>query len=204
MKIQRPDHFQPFDPQHAWRLMNTGATVIVSAVYAGERNAMAAAWNMALDYAPGAAKCAVVIDKSSYTRKLIEGSNRFAVGVAVREGAAMCMAVGTQSAANFAAHDKLSALGLHYFDGTPHTDGALPLLEGCAGWLECERYPEPHNEHTYDLFIGRIGAAWADVRCVAANKFRPLAEIPPELRTIHHLGAGNFVVPGKQFAAQSQ
>ncbi len=200
MLIDRPDFVQALDANHAWRLMNTGATVIVSAVHAGQRNAMAAAWNMALDYAPGAAKCAVVIDKQCFTRGLIEKSNRFAIGVCVREGAAACMALGSTSANNSPGRDKLIPLGIDYFDGEPHADGALPLTLGCAGWLECERYPEPHIEQTYDLFIGRIIRAWADARCVANGKFLPLDQIPPELRTIHHLGAGNFVVPGEQFS----
>jgi flavin reductase (DIM6/NTAB) family NADH-FMN oxidoreductase RutF len=194
----RPDHVQALNPQHAWRLMNTGATVIVSAVFAGQRNAMAAAWNMALDFAPGAAKAAVVIDKSCFTRKLIESSNRFAVGVCCAEGMAACVALGTHSANDAPAHDKLGQLQVPWFEGSAHADGALPLTLGCVGWLELERYAEPHLEQSYDLFIGRITAAWADSRAVANDKFRPLADIAPALRTIHHLGAGQFVVPGEQ------
>src|SRR5690606_10321340 len=60
---------QPVDPDKAYRLLNHGPTVLVSAAHGGRRNIMAAAWAMPLDFKPG--KVAVVIDKSTYTRTLL-------------------------------------------------------------------------------------------------------------------------------------
>jgi flavin reductase (DIM6/NTAB) family NADH-FMN oxidoreductase RutF len=53
---------------------------------------MAAAWNMALDFDPP--KVAVVIDKSTLTRELVEASGEFVLNVPAREQAALTLAVG--------------------------------------------------------------------------------------------------------------
>ena len=48
----RPAHVVPVDLAKAYRLINHGPTVLVSAAHGGRRNVMAAAWNMPLDFAP--------------------------------------------------------------------------------------------------------------------------------------------------------
>ena len=63
----------------AYRLLNHGPTVLVSAQYGQERNAMAAAWACALELTP--AKVTVVLDKSTKTRQLVEQSGYFALQV---------------------------------------------------------------------------------------------------------------------------
>jgi flavin reductase (DIM6/NTAB) family NADH-FMN oxidoreductase RutF len=193
-----PSHIHPVDPAHAWRLLNTGATVLVSAAHGGRRNVMAAAWNMALDYAP-VPKAAVVIDKSTFTRGLIEASGRFALCVPTQGIADATYTLGSLSGRDAPGDDKLAALGVDSF--TPDEAHGIPLVAGCAGWLLCERIAEPHIEQTYDLFLGRITAAWADDRAFAAGKFKPIDHIPPALRTLHHLGGGEFVMPGAQIKA---
>lgn len=70
------EHRRAVELRHAYRLMNHGPTVLVSAAHAGVRNLMAAAWAMPLDFAPP--KVAVVIEKSTTTRGLVEASGRFA------------------------------------------------------------------------------------------------------------------------------
>ena len=61
---------------HAYRLLNHGPTVLVSSTHGGRRNVMAAAWNMPLDFQPP--KVAVVIDRNTFTRGLIDASSIFA------------------------------------------------------------------------------------------------------------------------------
>ena len=56
----------------AYRLLNHGPTVLVSTAHDTQRNIMAAAWSMPLDFDPP--KIAIVIDKNTYTRELIEVS----------------------------------------------------------------------------------------------------------------------------------
>jgi flavin reductase (DIM6/NTAB) family NADH-FMN oxidoreductase RutF len=63
----------------AYRLLNHGPTVLVSARHGGVDDVMAAAWACALDFAPP--KLTVVLDKSTATRALVEQSGRLAIQV---------------------------------------------------------------------------------------------------------------------------
>ena len=76
----------------AYRLTNHGPTILISAAHDNQRNLMAAAWNMPLDFDPP--KIAVVIDKRTYTRELIEAAGSFAINVPCRAQAEMVMQVG--------------------------------------------------------------------------------------------------------------
>ena len=51
----------PIALAQACRLVNHGPTVLVSAVHAGRRNVMAAAWSMPVEFTPP--RIAVVVDK---------------------------------------------------------------------------------------------------------------------------------------------
>src|ERR1700744_3368029 len=77
------------------RLLNHGPTVLVSAEHAGRRNVMAAAWSMPLDFTPP--KVAVVLDKQTFTRTLIEGSGAFVLAVPSVAIAALTDHVGSTS-----------------------------------------------------------------------------------------------------------
>ena len=57
-----PAHFQPVDLKKAYRLLNHGPTVLVSASHDGVDNVMAAAWACALDFDPP--KVTVVLTRS--------------------------------------------------------------------------------------------------------------------------------------------
>mgnify|MGYP000405568073 CR=1 FL=1 len=60
----------PVDLSHASRLVNHGPTVLISTVHEGRRNLMAAAWSMPVEFVPP--RVAVVIDKKTLTRKLVD------------------------------------------------------------------------------------------------------------------------------------
>ena len=77
------------------RLLNHGPTVLVSAEHDGRRNVMAAAWSMPLDFTPP--KVAVVLDKQTFTRTLIEASGTFVLGVPSVAIAALTDRVGSFS-----------------------------------------------------------------------------------------------------------
>eukprot|EP01041_Mallomonas_annulata_P024196 gene24196-44881_t len=62
----------PVDLKHAYRLLNHGPTVLVGSAHAGRSNVMAAAWAMPLEF--DTPKIAVVIDKSTLTRALVDAS----------------------------------------------------------------------------------------------------------------------------------
>lgn len=181
----------------AYRLLNHGPTVLVSASHSGQRNVMAAAWNMALDFDP--CKVSVVIDKSTWTRELIEASGRFALNVPARGIASDVLAIGNTSGRDLDRAkytDKFAAFGLDTFAGT---DPALPLVTGCIAWLECTLIPEPHNQQRYDLFIGEVTAAWADSRVFANGHWTYDTATPVELQTLHYVAGGTFLSIGSAF-----
>ena len=185
-----PDpHFSPVPLDKAYRLLNHGPTVIVSAQHAGERNAMSAAWACALDLVPP--KVTVVLDKATRTRALVEGSGLFALQLPTVPQAAMTVGIGTDSATTVP--DKLARHGVPLFDAPGFE---LPLVQGCAAWLVCRLIPEPHNQQTYDLFIGEVIAAWADDR-VFRNGHWEFETAPDELRTLHYVAGGQFYAIGE-------
>jgi flavin reductase (DIM6/NTAB) family NADH-FMN oxidoreductase RutF len=80
----------------AYRLLNHGPTVLVSAAHDGQRNIMAAAWAMPLDFEPP--KVAVVLDKSTWTRQLLEASGTFVLNVPCVNQADIVQTVGNTRA----------------------------------------------------------------------------------------------------------
>jgi flavin reductase (DIM6/NTAB) family NADH-FMN oxidoreductase RutF len=191
-------HRQNVPLDKAYRLLNHGPTVLVSAAHGGQRNIMAAAWAMPLDFAPP--KVAVVLDKSTWTRVLLEGAGTFALQVPTRAQLDLTEALGSSSGREIVGatgHDKFAAYGLQTFEGT--ATGA-PLLEGCAAWLECRLLPEPHIQDRYDLFLGEVIAAQADARVFANGRWN--FDGHDELRTLHHVAGGHFIVDGDAVDAQ--
>lgn len=196
MSSSRPRQTVPLD--RAYRLLNHGPTVLVSAAADGHRNLMAAAWAMPLDFSPP--KVAVVLDKSTYTRQLIEQSGHFALQVPVRAQIDLVNALGHVSGTDAQAlqgRDKFDAFGLAPFDG-PAT--GAPLIEGCAAWLECRLLPEPAIQTRYDLFLGEVVAAQADPRVFSQGRWH--FDGHDELRTLHHVAGGHFLLPGEALDAQ--
>lgn len=183
-----PPHCQPVALDKAYRLMNHGPTVLVSASHAGVANVMAAAWAGVLDFTPP--KLTVVLDKATATRALIEASGQFALQLPTRAMATLTTGVGSDSA--HTVPDKLHKYGVQLFS-VPGS--AVPLVQGCVGWLLCRLVPEPHNQQTYDLFIGEVTAAWADDRVFSQGRWH-FDQADNALRTIHHVAGGSYLVSG--------
>jgi flavin reductase (DIM6/NTAB) family NADH-FMN oxidoreductase RutF len=183
------------DLNKAYRLLNHGPTVLISTAHGIQRNVMAAAWNMPLDFDPP--KVSIVIDKNTYTRELIEASGSFAINVPCRAQAEMVVKVGSSSGRELIgkeAADKFAAFDLPTFAAS-RIDA--PLLEGCVAWLECKVLPEPHIRDAYDLYLAEVVAAWADERVFSDGHWH--FEGHDQLRTIHHIAGGNFFATGDAF-----
>lgn len=181
---------RPVPLPHAYRLLNHGPTVLVSAAHAGRRNVMAAAWNTVFEFDPP--RIGVVIDKSTFTRTLVEAAGTFAIGVPCRAIADLAYTVGSTSGRD---GDKFDRFRIGHFAG-----GAVeaPLVEGCVAWLECRVIPEPHVQQAYDLFVAEVLAAQADERAFRDGRWH---FDDPALATLHHLGAGSFVCAGSPLRA---
>ena len=180
----------PVDLAKSYLLLNHGPVTLVTSAHGGRRNVMAASWAMPLDFDPP--KVAVVIDKSTLTRELIEAAGEFVLNIPTAAQAAAVLAVGSCSGRD---GDKFARCHLAT---APATIIAAPLLDGCAAWLECRVIREPHNERSYDLFLGEVVAAYADDRLFSANRWH----FPdPESHTLHYVAGGQFFRTGEALIA---
>ena len=173
----------------SYRLLNHGPTVLVSARHGGVTDVMAAAWACVLDYGQ-TPRVTVVLDKSTYTRELIESSGVFALQLPTRAQIALTVGVGTDSL--HTVPDKLACHGVRLFEAPV---GDVPLVAGCVAWLACRLRSELHNQQAYDLFIGDVVGAWADERVFRDGRWQ-FDTAPDALRTIHHVAGGQFFVTG--------
>lgn len=174
--------------EKAYRLLNHGPTVLVSARHDGMDNVMAAAWVCPLDFMPP--KLTLVLDKSTSTRALIERSGRLVVQVPTVAQLPLVRDAGTLSLAQVP--DKLARCGITLFS----PDGCdLPLVAGCSAWLACTLIPEPHNQDSHDLFIAQVDAAWADRRVFHDGRWH-FEDAAPNLRSLHHVAGGHFYAIG--------
>ena len=181
-------HFHTVQLPHASRLINHGPTVLVTSGHAGERNIMAAAWSMPVEFTPP--RIAVVIDKNTRTRELVAASGAFAICIPGTGLVDLTYAVGSTSGRD---GDKFARHGIAAHAGPVL---GLPVLEkGCAAWLECRLIPERHTEDAYDTCFGEVVAAAADARIFARGHWDFRAD-NTGLQTIHHLGGGLFVRAG--------
>jgi flavin reductase (DIM6/NTAB) family NADH-FMN oxidoreductase RutF len=187
------EHIAPVPLDKASRLLGHGPTVMVSARHAGVDNVMSAAWCCALDFVPP--KLTVVLDKATRTRSLIEHSGVFAIQVPTVAALDLTYRVGQVSLADDP--DKLAHTGVQLFGMEGHD---LPFVADCCAWLACRRVPEPHNEATYDLFIGEIVAAWADTRVFRDGHWH-FETADPELRSLHYVAGGHFYAIGEHRVA---
>ncbi|MGY4535232.1 flavin reductase (DIM6/NTAB) family NADH-FMN oxidoreductase RutF [Pseudomonas sp. TE3786] len=178
----------PVELAKAYRLLNHGPTVLVSARHNGESNVMAAAWACALDFMPP--KLTVVVDKMTRTRALLEGSGEFVIQVPTAAQAQLTYTVGTRSLAE--QPDKLAQAGVELLEFAGYD---LPFVAGCSAWLACRLIPEPHNQQTYDLFIAEVVGAWADTRAFADGHWQ-FENAEPSWRSLHYVAGGQFYLTG--------
>ncbi|XAH24652.1 flavin reductase family protein [Xylophilus sp. GW821-FHT01B05] len=186
-------HISPVELQKAYRLINHGPTVLVSARHGGVDNVMAAAWACALDFSPP--KLTVVLDKATKTRELIEQSGVFVIQVPTAAQLQLTHEVGSKSLVN--APDKLAGSGVALFGISGHD---LPFVAGCSAWLACRLIPEPHNQQAHDLFIGEVVGAWADTRVFKDGHWH-FETAGPEWRSLHHVAGGHFYAIGAPLSA---
>ncbi len=183
----------PVELAKAYRLINHGPTVLVSARHDGVDNVMAAAWACALDFTPP--KLTVVLDKATRTRELIERSGAFVIQVPTVAQVKLTQQLGSRSLFNDP--DKLRHAGAELFAMEGHD---LPFVAGCSAWLACRLIPEPHNQEAYDLFIGEVVGAWADTHVFMDGRWR-FEQASPEWRSLHHVAGGHFYATGEALSA---
>lgn len=194
MVTRMDNHILAVPLEKAYRLLNHGPTVLVSAGFDGVDNAMAAAWSCALDFSPS--KLTVVLDKSTKTRELAEKSGHFAIQVPNAAQLQLTYELGNRSLHQDP--EKLARSGAKIFRIDGHD---VPMVEGCTAWLICRLIPEPHIQNTYDLFIGEVIGAWADSR-VFQNGHWDFEHAGPDWRSLHYIAGGHFYAIGEPLNAR--
>ncbi|MCO8108853.1 flavin reductase family protein [Acinetobacter indicus] len=189
-----PADLQTVPLEKAYRLINHGPTVLVSAQDQQETDVMAAAWACALEFNP--AKVTVVLDKSTKTRAIIEQSGYFALQVPTLKQLRMVHQLGSISL--FQESNKLDRCGVELFQ---FEHSPVPTVAGCAAWLICELIPEPHNQQTHDLFIGKVITAYADQRVFRDGHWY-YHEVADEWKSIHHIAGGHFYSIGQPVSVE--
>lgn len=176
------------DAAKIWQLFNLGGTVLVSAEHDGKTDMMPASWASPLDYD----KVMVVVDKSHYTRKLMDQSEYFALGVASAGILPELLALGSVS--KNADPEKLEKSGMALFT---QPGFKIPLARGCSAWAIFKKLPETEElSKKYDLFLGQAVAAWGDER-VCQNGRIDFEHAPKEMRTTHYVSGGRFFLLGE-------
>jgi flavin reductase (DIM6/NTAB) family NADH-FMN oxidoreductase RutF len=185
---------QTVELKHAYRLLNHGPTVLVGSTHAGRSNVMAAAWAMPLDF--DTPKVAVVVDKSTLTRELIDASGVLSLCVPTVAMKDLVMAAGGMSGKNYP--DKLNRCKIS-------TQAAaltgVPLVDGCIAQLECRVLPATaHVAGPHDLILAEVVGAWADERVFSQGRWH-FENAAPELRSLHHVAGGHFYATGEAVQA---
>jgi len=177
----------------AYRLLNHGPTVLVGSAHAGRSNVMAAAWAMPLDF--DTPKVAVVVDKATLTRQLIDASGVLSLNVPCVAQADLTRAVGGESGKDHP--DKLARCGVQTRPG-PLT--GTPLVDGCMAQLECRVLPATaHVAGPHDLILAEVLGAWADERVFSQGRWH-FEDAPADLRSLHHVAGGHFYATGEPLA----
>ena len=192
----------PVELRHASRLLNHGPTVLVTTRDGERRNVMAAAWSMPVEFEPP--RIAVVVDRKTLTRELVVASGRLGLCVPCAAQADLTFTVGSVEGRDLSVRgtDKFERYGLDCFDGPVL---GMPMVEGCVAWMECRVIDardaagvelDRHAREAYDTLFVDVVSAQADPRVFRDGRWR-FGEADAALHTLHHLGAGTFVLPAR-------
>lgn len=189
-------HFRPVALQHASRLLNHGPTILITSTdpHSQRRDVMAAAWSTPVEFTPP--RVAIVVDKSTWTRELIESSGAFGICVPAAAYADLTYAVGNTTGRDT---DKFAAYQIQAISGP---ELGVPLVEeSCVAWLECRLLPATEAQQHYDTLFGEVVAAAADSRVFYDGRWH-FSDDNRALHTLHHLGGGEFVTVAQSFSAR--
>jgi len=175
----------------SYKIFNHGPVSLVTSAHGNQRNIMAASWTMPVDFSP--AKVAVVIDKNTYTRELVDASGEFALQFPMRKIATLTLDVGDISGRDA---DKFARYAIKTF---PAAQISAPLIEDCIGWLECKVIKQ--GAESMDVIIGEVVAAYADSEQFIDGRWHFSAD--PQKRSIHYMAGGEFYMTGEAFRTSS-
>ena len=155
---------------------------MVTTARAGRANIMTMSWHTMLEFEPPLVGC--VISNRNYSFDLLKATKECVLNIPTVKIAEKVAGCGNTSGANT---DKFEKFAL---TPKPASQVGAPLIEECYANLEC-RVVDTKMVARYGLFVLEVIKAWID----------PAVKNP---RTLHHLGAGNFMVAGRRIKLKSK
>jgi flavin reductase (DIM6/NTAB) family NADH-FMN oxidoreductase RutF len=158
----------------ARRLLVPGPVVLLTSKWRGVADVMPVAWSLPVSAEPPLV--GVMVHPSRHSHDMIRWSEEFALNFPTPELLNHVAYFGSISGRTV---DKLEVTKLPTFNARKVE---APLLEGCAGWIECGVEDAIRlGDHT--LFVGRVLAVSAD-----DDAFNETWLLQDEARPLHYLG----------------
>lgn len=179
---------QEQDVLKSYRILGIGATTLVGAAHNCDVDYMAAAWAGVCDYDKGYA----VIAGDHYTRKLIAQSGRFILCYPTVSIVDQVMKLGSISKNDDPDKLEHAQVELIKYDGFN-----IPLVKGCAAYLEYEVIQDQYSDNPYEMVFGKCVKVVSDSQVYHDNHW-DFDNAPDKLRTLHYVAGGHFFAIGKE------
>jgi len=180
---------QTLDERDARRLLGGGPVVLVTTSWRGNPNVMPAVFVTPLSIDPPL--IGVAVHPARHTHDMIKFSEEFALNIPTRALLHHVQYAGSVSGVEL---NKMELMRLPSF-AARKVDA--PLLEGCAGWIECG----VHDAYTigdHTLFVGKVVAAQAEKDAFDGTWLLDDEEEKP----LHYLGVNYYATLGAPFEAR--
>lgn len=168
------------------RLINHGPLAIVTTADGGRANAAPVQWNMPVNDDPPTV--ALALDAQNFTREMIRRTGEFVLNVPDPRLLPLVRAWGARSGRD---GDKIAGAGAAVMPGERVS---VPHLVEALGFLEC-RATRTVPLGGVDLVLGEVVFAAADPAYFVNHRWTE------GVRTLHHLGGGDFVLSGERRSA---
>jgi flavin reductase (DIM6/NTAB) family NADH-FMN oxidoreductase RutF len=171
-----------FPLSKVYGLLEPGPVVMVSTASRGRSNIMTMSWYTMMEFEPPLVGC--IISNRGYSFGLLKTTKECVINIPTIEIAEKVVGCGNVSGAKT---DKLKKFSL---TPKPASQVKAPLIEECYANLEC-RVADTKMVAEYCFFVLEVVKAWIDPGV-------------KNLRTLHHLGKGNFMVAGERIKLKSR
>ncbi len=168
--------------KYAYRIINHGPLIVVSAQYKGKETYTPIAWHMPVEMDPPL--LALCVGKENFVNTLIKKAKSFCINVLEKSYVEYIKKLGEVSGKDV---DKLKLVNL---SAEPCKKIKSNFLSVSSAIIECKLIKDIKMKDV-DIFIGRV------LYCQANEKFTNNMWDPETIKTIHHLGSKVFVTTTK-------
>jgi len=170
-----------FPLSDVYGLLESGPVVLITTFNKSHPNIMTQSWHTMMEFEPPLVGC--VISDQNYSFSLLMENKECVINIPAVELAENVVGCGNMSRATVNKFERFCLTPM------PATMVRAPLIDECFANLECI-VVDTRMVNCYCFFVVEVINAWID----------PAVK---NLRTIHHLGRGNFMVAGEHIKFQS-